>query len=113
MIVQMLKHKPLRASCLRLFATNNNDPYHLSNADLINKEFASQEEELFSKLSKKEQDYKQVERLTMLQMQKNNFEDQKAWWNKLQTMSQAEMKLLPYGFLKKYGSYIHFVKRME
>lgn len=28
-------------------------------------------------------------------------------------MSNEEMKLLPYGFLKKYGSYIHFIKRME
>jgi len=33
--------------------------------------------------------------------------------NKLAEMSEAEMKLLPYGFLKKYGSYIHFLKRME
>ncbi len=62
----MLRHKHMAASCFRLFATNNKDPYHTSNADLINKELASQEEELFSKLSKKEQDYKQVERLTML-----------------------------------------------
>ena len=71
----LLRHKHMAASCLRLFATNNKDPYHTSNADLINKEFASQEEELFSKLSKKDQDYKRLERLTMLEMQKNNFED--------------------------------------
>jgi len=62
----MLRHKPIAATCIRFFATNNNDPYHTSNADLINKDFAKKEEELFSKLSKKEQDYKQVERLTML-----------------------------------------------
>jgi len=28
-------------------------------------------------------------------------------------MSQADMKLLPYGFIKKYGSFIHFLRRME
>lgn len=46
-----------------------------SNDHLIDKEFAKQETELFSKLSTKERDYMQVERLTMLQMQKNSFED--------------------------------------
>lgn len=28
-------------------------------------------------------------------------------------MSEAEMDLMPFGFLKKYGSYIHFMRRME
>lgn len=28
-------------------------------------------------------------------------------------MSEHEMKLMPYGFLKKYGSLIHFMRRME
>jgi len=62
----MIRHKPFAASCIRLFATDNKDPYHNSNADLIKKDFAKKEEELFSKLSKKEQDYKQLERLAML-----------------------------------------------
>lgn len=35
------------------------------------------------------------------------------WWNKLQSMSQADLKLLPYGFLKKYGSMLNFLRRME
>jgi len=28
-------------------------------------------------------------------------------------MSEQEMKLMPYGFLKKYGSMLHFMRRME
>ena len=28
-------------------------------------------------------------------------------------MSEHEMKLMPFGFLKKYGSLIHFMRRME
>lgn len=28
-------------------------------------------------------------------------------------MTEEEMKLLPYGFIKKYGSYIHLMKRIE
>ena len=49
----------------------------------------------------------------MLEMQKRSIEDKKAWWNKLKTMSEQEMKLMPYGFLKKYGSMLHFMRRME
>ena len=54
-----------------------------------------------------------MERLAMLELQKRSIEDQKAWWNKLKNMSEQEMKLMPYGFLKKYGSMLHFMRRME
>lgn len=35
------------------------------------------------------------------------------WWTKLKTMSEYDLKLLPYGFLKKYGSMLNFLRRME
>ena len=31
----------------------------------------------------------------------------------MRTMSDDEMRLMPFGFLKKYGSFIHFMKRMD
>lgn len=55
----------------------------------------------------------QMERLAMLELQKRTIEDKKAWWHKLKNMSDQEMKLMPYGFLKKYGSMLHFLRRME
>jgi hypothetical protein len=55
----------------------------------------------------------ELERNVMLEMQKRNLNDKNNWWNKLQSMSTEEMKLMPYGFLMKYGSYVHFMKRME
>jgi len=54
-----------------------------------------------------------MERLAMLELQKRSIEDKKAWWHKLKTMTDEEMKLMPYGFLKKYGSMLHFLRRME
>jgi len=49
----------------------------------------------------------------MFEMNKLARENPMNWWNKLRTMTESEMKLLPYAFLKKYSSYIHFMKRME
>jgi len=72
------------------------------------------EKQLFEKtLDPKQKEALQLERLAMLEMQKRSIEDKKAWWNKLKTMSEQEMKLMPYGFLKKYGSMLHFMRRME
>jgi hypothetical protein len=37
----------------------------------------------------------------------------KNWFVRLKNMTPAEMKMLPYGFLKKYGTLTHFIRRME
>ena len=39
--------------------------------------------------------------------------DQTSWWNKLRTMTQEEMNLMPLGFIKKYDSYITNMQRYE
>jgi hypothetical protein len=49
----------------------------------------------------------------MIEMSKFEATNNKNWFVRLKTMTPAEMKLLPYGFLKKYGTFAHFVKRME
>ena len=33
--------------------------------------------------------------------------------NVLNTMSKEEFMKLPYGFVKKYGSYLHFMNRIQ
>lgn len=40
----------------------------------------------------------------MLSMQAKHYNSDKVWWNKLNQMTDAEFKMLPYGFVKKYGS---------
>ena len=31
---------------------------------------------------------------------------EKYWWNKLRNMSEEELDLMPYGFIKKYGTFL-------
>lgn len=46
----------------------------------------------------------------MLKLQRLTMDDETNWFNKLVHMSEAEMKLLPSGFLKKYGTYVNFMQ---
>ena len=67
--------------------------------ELENKEFKE-------RVSQKERDILAAQRLAMLRFQEDFINDENAWWNKLRTMSEHEMKLMPMGFMRKYGSYI-------
>ena len=92
---------------MRPFATGK------GNEDLIDQELLAREKALYAKLSKEAQAQLAKDRDLQLASQTQSIEDPNAWWNKIATMSEADLKLLPYGFLKKYGSYIHFLRRME
>ena len=85
-----------------------------NNEDLLDKDLAEREKALFQeKLSTKEQNYKAIERLSNLALQKNFINDEKNWWHKLLTLSDHELRLLPLGFIKKYGSMLTFLRKME
>jgi hypothetical protein len=47
-----------------------------------------------------------ADRLALLETKREMFEDETNWWNKLKTMTNDEMELMPYGFIKKYGTYM-------
>ena len=49
----------------------------------------------------------------MLRLQQLTFHEETNWYNKTVFMTEAEMKLLPSGFLKKYGSYLNFMQKMQ
>lgn len=34
------------------------------------------------------------------------YDDENNWWNKFKTMSEDDIELMPYGFIKKYGTYL-------
>ena len=52
-----------------------------------------------------------AERLASLKLQDDWIKDKDKWWNKLLVMTDAEIKLMPLGFIRKYGSYISNIKR--
>jgi hypothetical protein len=51
----------------------------------------------------------QAQRILQLEKSKieNNIEtsDKTLWWNKVMTMDEEEFDMLPYGFVKKYGTF--------
>ena len=54
-----------------------------------------------------------AERLASLKLQEDWINHEDHWWNKLLTMTEAEINLMPLGFIRKYGSYISNLKRYE
>ena len=92
----------------------NNFTTKPGNDHLLDQELVANEKQLFDgNFDEKQKAALQMERLAMLELQKRSIDDQQAWWHKLKTMTDQEMKLMPYGFLKKYGSMLHFLRRME
>jgi hypothetical protein len=54
-----------------------------------------------------------LEREFFLQSQKESFSDPNHWWNKLASIKETEIDLLPMSFVKKYASYLNTIKRMD
>ena len=93
----------------RSFALKKPDNWHL-----IDKELQQQEEKAFEeKLTEEQRQFLRRERMVMLQFQKKLSEDDMNWWTKIKNMSDYDLQLLPFGFLKKYGSMLNFIRRME
>ena len=49
----------------------------------------------------------------MLSMQGKFYKDDKMWWNKLNNITDADFKMMPYGFVKKYGSIMFYLKKQQ
>lgn len=47
-----------------------------------------------------------ADRLAYLKIQADQNASEDLWWNRLKNMSEQEIDLLPFGFLKKYGTFI-------
>ena len=47
-----------------------------------------------------------ADRMAFLRIQAENDASEDLWWNRLKTMSAEELDLLPFGFLKKYGTFL-------
>lgn len=47
-----------------------------------------------------------ADRLAYLKIQADQNASEDLWWNRLQNMSVEELDLLPFSFLKKYGTFL-------
>ena len=92
----------LRASQpIRHFAKNNDSNDFLDPA-MIEKSNKDFEESLTSR----QKAFLRADRLALLDYKREVFTDEANWWNKLKTMSDDEIELMPYGFIKKYGTFM-------
>ena len=77
------------------------------NTPLIPPEMMELEKKEFQeRVSQKKRDLLAAERLASLKLQQDWIDDKDKWWNKLLVMTDEEIKLMPLGFIRKYGSYI-------
>ena len=65
------------------------------------------------RVSAKEKRVREVERLTALKLREDFDKGENKWWNALATIEISEYKLMPMGFIKKYGSYINNLYRFQ
>ena len=86
---------------MRHFAKKNDSNDHLDPA-LIEKSNKDFEESLTSR----QKAFLRADRLALLDHKREVYTDESNWWNKLKTMTDDEIELMPYGFIKKYGTFM-------
>lgn len=47
-----------------------------------------------------------AERLAKQRLHVEAMTDENLWWNKIKTMTDYELDMLPHGFTKKYGTFV-------
>ena len=99
--------RPSVASTSRGFAWKHPDNEHL-----IDPQFSKAEQEAYDKLSQEQKDLLAKERLRLIEFRRIQDADPKDWRNVLGSMTKEEFTKLPYGFVKKYGTYLLFQRRM-
>ena len=100
----MNSHAPSIAHFSKHIPTDNTPLIPPEMMELEKKEFQE-------RVSQKKRDLLAAERLASLKLQQDWIDDKDKWWNKIMVMTDAEIKLMPLGFIRKYGSYISNLKR--
>jgi len=47
-----------------------------------------------------------ADRLALLKIREETWADENNWWNKMKTLSDNDIDLMPYSFVKKYGAFL-------
>ena len=86
---------------MRHFSKNTEGNDHLDPAyiEKSNKDFEDS-------LSSRQKAFLRADRLALLESKGAEFTNEANWWNKLKTMTDDEIELMPYGFIKKYGTFM-------
>ena len=84
----------------------------------MTEEYIQKQKKLFEdNLDVKKKKLMQAERILQLEHLKNENNpttaDQSLWWNKIASMDDAEMDMLPYGFVKKYGTFAQNILQLQ
>jgi len=84
----------------------------------LTEEYIQKQKKLFEdNLDVKKKKLMQAERILQLEHLKNEGNpataDQSLWWNKIASMDDDEMDMLPYGFVKKYGTFAQNILQLQ
>ena len=84
------------------------------NTNLIPEGMIEREQKMYQeRVSEKDKKVMEANRLASIQLGKEFNEYENAWWNKLANITKDEMKMMPTGFVKKYGSLLANLRRYE
>ena len=86
--------------------------------DHLSDEFIKKQKEIFEdQLDVKKKKLLQAQRILQLENfeREDNLEtsDKSLWWNKVMSMEDEEMEMLPYSFVKKYGTFAQNIAQLQ
>ena len=82
--------------------------------DFLTEEFIQKQKDDFENtLDEREKAFARANRLAILQLKKEQGADETLWWNKLASMSENDLDLMPFSFIKKYGSFINKIEEYQ
>ena len=98
-----------------LFTTSNNNNTSNESEDVISarNKVLDQEKAYFNSLSEKEKKFYQAYRISLVKSINESWNDPKAWWNKVKTLTSDEIEMLPEEYLIKFGNFIRGVEDLQ
>jgi hypothetical protein len=71
----------------------------------------AQEKQFFESLPEKDKQFYKGFRLSFTKSLEESWNDKNNWWNRLATMKDEELDLLPDAYIRKFGSF--FIRKRE
>lgn len=77
-------------------------------------EFIQKEKELFEQnVSQRERTHMHIQRLALKELAQESSVQDKLWWNKIATLTEDDMEMLPLSFTLKYGTFVQKIYENE
>ena len=82
--------------------------------DFLSPEYIkAKKDEFEAAKSKREQVYLKADRMALNEIKTEVWAEENNWWNRLKTMSERDIDLMPMGFIKKYGSFFNHMRDVD